>query len=128
MAKVYTVKIFGNKRRYKKVGNKYFQIMKDGKLNKDSASGAWRLQLENSENSRLVSTPSKTFKNIQSLAKASLNKNKRGQAQASTSKDDGGKAIKDFKRDIGFAKDGGKSGLDKTAPNRNVALKKKALN
>lgn len=128
MSNIYTVNRFGKKVKYRKVGSKFFRIKKDGTLAKDSATGLMLANLKNAAGSSIVSTPSKTFKNVQSLAKASLNKNKRGQAQASTSKDDGGKAIKDFKRDIGFAKDGGKSGLDKTAPNRNVALKKKALN
>lgn len=95
MAKEYTVKIFGETRDYKKVGNKYFQIMKDGKLNKNAASGAWRLQLENAANSRLVTTPKKVatsmLASVRSAASSSK-KNKRGQAQASTPKDDGGRA------------------------------------
>ena len=129
MSNIYTVNRFGKKVKYRKVGSRFFRIKKDGTLAKDSATGLILANLKNASGSSIVSTPSKTFKNVQSLAKASLNKNKkRGQALASTTKDDGGKAVKDFKRDIGFAKDGGKSGLDKAAPNRNVALKKKALN
>jgi hypothetical protein len=95
MAKEYTVKIFGKTRDYKKVGNKYFQIMKDGKLNKNSASGAWRLQLENAANSRLVTTPKKVATSMLASVRSAVSsskKNKRGQAQASTPKDDGGRA------------------------------------
>ena len=95
MAKEYTVKIFGKTRDYKKVGNKYFQIMKDGKLNKNAASGAWRLQLENAANSRLVTTPKKVATSMLASVRSAVSsskKNKRGQAQASTPKDDGGRA------------------------------------
>ena len=128
MAKEYTIKVFGRKTKYRKVNGKFFRIKKDGKLAKDAATGLVLANLKNAADSRLVSSPTKSLKNVQSLAKASLNKKKRGQAQASTVKDDGGKSIKDFKRDVGFAKDGGKSGLDKKFPNRNVALKKKDAN
>ena len=100
MAKEYTIKVFGRKTKYRKVNGKFFRIKKDGKLAKDAATGLVLANLKNAADSRLVSSPTKTFKNIQSLAKASLNKKKRGQAQASTVKDDGGKAKLDFKKDI----------------------------
>lgn len=102
MAKEYTIKVFGRKTKYRKVNGKFFRIKKDGKLAKDAATGLVLANLKNAADSRLVSSPTKTFKNIQSLAKASLSKNKkkRGQAQASVVKDDGGKAKLDFKKDI----------------------------
>jgi len=133
MAKEYVVKVFGKKTKYRKVGSKYFRIKKDGTLAKDSATGLILANLKNAAGSSIVTTPKKVATSMLATVKSAVSsskKNKRGQAQASTSttKDDGGKAVKDFKRDIGFAKDGGKSALDKAAPNRNVALKKKALN
>jgi len=120
MAKEYTVKILGKTRDYKKVGNKYFQIMKDGKLNKNAASGAWRLQLENAANSRLVTTPKKVATSMLASVRSAVSsskKNKKGQAQASTAKDDGGKANLDLVRDIDKArviKDGGRAALQKS--------------
>ena len=100
MAKEYTIKVFGRKTKYRKVNGKFFRIKKDGKLAKDAATGLVLANLKNAADSRLVSSPTKTFKNIQSLAKASKNKKTRGLAQASTVKDDGGKAKLDFKKDI----------------------------
>lgn len=121
MAKEYTIKVFGRKTKYRKVNGKFFRIKKDGKLAKDAATGLVLANLKNAADSRLVSSPTKTFKNIQSLAKASLSKNKKkrgqGQAQASVVKDDGGKAKLDFKKDVDKARlmiaDGGKKALQK---------------
>ena len=131
MAKEYTVKVFGKKTKYRKIGSKYYRIKKDGELAKDAATGLVLANLKNAAGSRLVSTPDKLLATVKSAAQGTNRKGQMGRgikkAQASTLKDDGGKAVKDFKRDIGFAKDGGKSGLDKKFPNRNVALKKKAL-
>ena len=135
MAKEYTVKIFGKTRDYKKVGNKYFQIMKDGKLNKNAASGAWRLQLENAANSRLVTTPKKVATSMLASVRSSVSsskKNKKGQAQASTTKDDGSKAKLDLVRDIDksrlMPKDGGRAALRKSLAKDAFNIMKKDTN
>ena len=121
MAKEYTVKVFGKKTKYRKIGSKYYRIKKDGELAKDAATGLVLANLKNAAGSRLVSSPEKMLATVKSAAQGT---NKRGQmgrgikkALASTPKDDGGKAKLDFKKDVDKARlmiaDGGKKALQK---------------
>ena len=105
MAKEYTIKVFGRKTKYRKVNGKFFRIKKDGKLAKDAATGLVLANLKNAAGSRLVSSPDKILATVKSAAsgkKTGSGQMSRGlkKAQASTVKDDGGKAKLDFKKDI----------------------------
>ena len=137
MAKEYTVKVFGKKTKYRKVNGKFFRIKKDGTLAKDAATGLVLANLKNAVGSRLVSGPGKTLDIVKSAAKESLRKKtgsgqmSRGtkKAMASPIKDDGGKAVADFARDIKKAtkktvtKTVNKNGKNKT--DKKVELPKK---
>jgi len=139
MAKEYTVKVFGKKTKYRKIGSKYYRIKKDGELAKDAATGLVLANLKNAAGSRLVSSPEKMLATVKSAAQGT---NKRGQmgrgikkALASTPKDDGGKAKLDFKKDVDKARlmiaDGGKKALQKAKEkNKKVlnVIKKDASN
>ena len=95
MAKEYTIKVFGKKTNYRKVGSKYFRIKKDGTLAKDSATGLVLANLKNAAGSSIVTTPKKVATSILASVRSAVSsskKNKRGQAQASTPKDDSGRA------------------------------------
>tara|TARA_Y100000114_G_scaffold128587_1_gene125691 strand:- start:72 stop:683 length:612 start_codon:yes stop_codon:yes gene_type:complete len=137
MAKEYTVKVFGKKTKYRKVNGKFFRIKKDGTLAKDAATGLVLANLKNAVGSRLVSGPGKTLDIVKSAAKESLRKKtktgRRGtkQAIASPTKDNGGKAVSDFARDIKkttkktVTKTVNKNGQNKT--DKKVELPKKPL-
>lgn len=95
MAKEYTIKVFGKKTNYRKVGSKYFRIKKDGTLAKDSATGLVLANLKNAAGSSIVTTPKKVATSMLASVRSAVSsskKNKKGQAQASTPKDDGGRA------------------------------------
>ena len=121
MAKEYTVKVFGKKTKYRKIGSKYYRIKKDGELAKDAATGLVLANLKNAAGSRLVSSPDKLLATVKSAAQGTNRKGQMGRgikkAQASTVKDDGGKAKLDFKKDVDKARlmiaDGGKKALQK---------------
>ena len=104
MAKEYTIKVFGRKTKYRKIGSKYYRIKKDGELAKDAATGLVLANLKNAAGSRLVSSPDKLLATVKSAAQGTNRKGQMGRgikkAQASTVKDDGGKAKLDFKKDI----------------------------
>jgi hypothetical protein len=127
MANEYTVKVFGKKTKYRKVNGKFFRIKKDGTLEKDAATGLVLANLKNAAESRLVSGPGKTLDIVKSAAKESLRKktktDRRGtkQAIASPTKDDGGKAVADFARDI---KKATKKTVTKTVNKKEVKDKK----
>ena len=104
MAKEYTIKVFGKKTRYRKVNGKFFRIKKDGKLAKDAATGLVLANLKNAAGSSIVSSPDKLLATVRSAVnkKRGSGQMSRGtkKAMASPTKDDGGKAKMDFKKDI----------------------------
>jgi len=121
MAKEYTVKVFGKKTKYRKIGSKYYRIKKDGELAKDAATGLVLANLKNAAGSRLVSSPDKMLATVRSAVSGTNKKGQMGRgmkkAMASTTKDDGGKAKLDLVRDIDKSrviKDGGRAALQKS--------------
>ena len=104
MAKEYTVKVFGKKTKYRKVNGKFFRIKKDGTLAKDAATGLVLANLKNAAGSSIVSSPDKLLATVRSAVnkKRGSGQMSRGtkKAMASPTKDDGGKAKLDFKKDI----------------------------
>ena len=130
MAKEYTVKVFGKKTKYRKIGSKYYRIKKDGELAKDAATGLVLANLKNAAGSRLVSSPDKLLATVKSAAQGTNTKGQMGRgikkAQASTVKDDGGKAKLDFKKDVDKARlmiaDGGKKALQKAKEKNKKSL------
>ena len=104
MAKEYTVKVFGKKTKYRKVNGKFFRIKKDGTLAKDAATGLVLANLKNAAGSSIVSSPDKLLDTVRSAVnkKRGSGQMSRGTKKAMTSptKDDGGKAKMDFKKDI----------------------------
>ena len=123
MAKEYTVKVFGKKTKYRKIGSKYYRIKKDGELAKDAATGLVLANLKNAAGSRLVSSPDKMLATVRSAVSGTNKKGQMGRgmkkAMASTAKkDDGSKAKSDLVRDIDrsrlMPKDGGKAALQKS--------------
>ena len=95
MAKEYTIKVFGKKTNYRKVGSKYFRIKKDGTLAKDSATGLVLANLKNAAGSSIVTTPKKVADRMLASVKSAVKSNKkvsRGTAMASTNIPDGGRA------------------------------------
>ena len=137
MAKEYTVKVFGKKTKYRKVGSKYFRIKKDGTLAKDSATGLVLANLKNAAGSRLVSSPDKMLATVRSAVSGTNKKGQMGRgmkkAMASTpKKDDGGKANLDLVRDIDksrlMPKDGGKAALRKSQAKDAFSVMKKDTN
>ena len=130
MAKEYTVKVFGKKTKYRKIGSKYYRIKKDGELAKDAATGLVLANLKNAAGSRLVSSPEKMLATVKSAVQGTNRKGQMGRgikkALASTPKDDGGKAKLDFKKDVDKARlmiaDGGKKALQKAKEKNKKAL------
>ena len=130
MAKEYTVKVFGKKTKYRKIGSKYYRIKKDGELAKDAATGLVLANLKNAAGSRLVSSPDKLLATVKSAAQGTNRKGQMGRgikkAQASTVKDDGGKAKLDFKKDVDKARlmiaDGGKKAFQKAKEKNKKSL------
>ena len=121
MAKEYTVKVFGKKTKYRKIGSKYYRIKKDGELAKDAATGLVLANLKNAAGSRLVSSPDKMLATVRSAVSGTNKKGQMGRgmkkAMATTTKDDGGKAKLDLVRDIDKSrviKDGGRAALQKS--------------
>ena len=104
MAKEYTVKVFGKKTKYRKVNGKFFRVKKDGTLAKDAATGLVLANLKNAAGSSIVSSPDKLLATVRSAVnkKTGSGQMSRGtkKAMASPTKDDGGKAKMDFKKDI----------------------------
>jgi hypothetical protein len=104
MAKEYTVKVFGKKTKYRKVNGKFFRVKKDGTLAKDAATGLVLANLKNAAGSSIVSSPDKLLATVRSAVnkKRGSGQMSRGtkKAMASPTKDDGGKAKMDFKKDI----------------------------
>ena len=122
MAKEYTVKVFGKKTKYRKIGSKYYRIKKDGELAKDAATGLVLANLKNAAGSRLVSSPDKMLATVRSAVSGTNKKGQMGRSMkkamaSTTKKDDGGKANLDLVRDIDKArviKDGGRAALQKS--------------
>lgn len=137
MAKEYTVKVFGKKTKYRKIGSKYYRIKKDGELAKDAATGLVLANLKNAAGSRLVSSPDKMLATVRSAVSGTNKKGQMGRgmkkAMASTpKKDDGGKANLDLVRDIDksrlMPKDGGKAALRKSQAKDAFSVMKKDTN
>ena len=130
MAKEYTVKVFGKKTKYRKIGSKYYRIKKDGELAKDAATGLVLANLKNAAGSRLVSSPDKMLATVRSAVSGTNKKGQMGRmrtAMASNkTKDDGGKAKLDFVRDIKktktMPKDGGRAALQKVKEQNKKSL------
>ena len=137
MAKEYTVKVFGKKTKYRKIGSKYYRIKKDGELAKDAATGLVLANLKNAAGSRLVSSPDKMLATVRSAVSGTNKKGQMGRgmkkAMASTAKkDDGSKAKSDLVRDINksklMPKDGGKAALRKSQAKDAFSVMKKDTN
>ena len=136
MAKEYTVKVFGKKTKYRKIGSKYYRIKKDGELAKDAATGLVLANLKNAAGSRLVSSPDKMLATVRSAVSGTNKKGQMGRgmkkAMASTTKDDGGKAKLDLVRDIDksrlMPKDGGRAALRKSQAKDAFNIMKKDTN
>jgi hypothetical protein len=137
MAKEYTVKVFGKKTKYRKIGSKYYRIKKDGELAKDAATGLVLANLKNAAGSRLVSSPDKMLATVRSAVSGTNKKGQMGRgmkkAMASTAKkDDGSKAKSDLVRDIDrsrlMPKDGGKAALRKSQAKDAFSVMKKDTN
>ena len=136
MAKEYVVKgLDGRKTKYRKIGNRYFRIKKDGALAKDSATGLVLANLKNAAGSSIVTTPKKVATSMLASVRSAVSsskKNKKGQAQASTTKDDGSKAKLDLVRDIDksrlMPKDGGRAALRKSQAKDAFNIMKKDTN
>jgi len=136
MAKEYTVKVFGKKTKYRKIGSKYYRIKKDGELAKDAATGLVLANLKNAAGSRLVSSPDKMLAKVRSAVSGTNKKGQMGRgmkkAMASTTKDDGSKAKLDLVRDIDksrlMPKDGGRAALRKSLAKDAFNIMKKDTN
>jgi len=117
MAKEYTIKVFGKKTNYRKVGSKYFRIKKDGTLAKDSATGLVLANLKNAAGSSIVTTPKKVADRMLASVKSAVKSNKkvsRGTAMASNNIPDGGRAA------LQKSKDEDKKALDIIKKDTNI--------
>ena len=117
MAKEYTIKVFGKKTNYRKVGSKYFRIKKDGTLAKDSATGLVLANLKNAAGSSIVTTPKKVADRMLASVKSAVKSNKkvsRGTAMASNNILDGGRAA------LQKSKDEDKKALDIIKKDTNI--------